>query len=422
MVGADGTRAAVTVGIMAVVAILRMVPILLMGTAPHTAGTLAGHQPMADMLHMQGMVEGGMEVVRTEDTATGLKLLPRHHTARSRLRRKDRGMGMASGKVTTAASMGDGEGTNKKEARAGTGTTAHIRRKVVRKVVHKVVRRAPMPRLPVRRVLLPAIRAHMVQLPALRLPVLRAANGITGRDRDRARDICRDLDQHRDRDIHRDLDQHRDRARDTRRDPDRHRGRARHRGRRRAVEVAGMISVVQAVRPASGTPVPVIRRRGALLLLATVCACVFPCAGARLRGRIHSVLLRLTRAFTHTLHTSGPEGGQGYPAGAQAQGGWQQGGQPGPNAAALAQQQDAYQYSGAQGGGAAPPAGGSAAPGYNSGGGAPAGGGGGSGGGGGGGGSAAGQREGDWKCPCCSALVFASKTDCFRCRAPKPPG
>ena len=282
MVGADGTRAAVMVGIMAAVAILRMVPILLMGMAPHTAGTLADHQPMADMLHMQGMVEGGMEVVRTEDTATGLKLLPRHHTARSRLRRKDRGMGMASGKVTTAASMGDGEGTNKKEAMAGTGITAHIRRKVVR----KVVRRAPMPRLPVRRVLLPAIRAHMVQLPALRLPVLRAANGITGRDRDR--------------DIRRDLDQHRDRARDTRRDPDRHRVRARHRGRRRAVEVAGMISVVQAVRPASGTPVPVIRRRGALLLLATVCACVFPCAGARLRGRIPSVLLRLTRAFTHT--------------------------------------------------------------------------------------------------------------------------
>ena len=29
-------------------------------------------------------------------------------------------------------------------------------------------------------------------------------------------------------------------------------------------------------------------------------------------------------------------------------------------------------------------------------------------------------RPGDWTCPSCSANVFASKTECFRCRTPKP--
>ena len=41
---------------------------------------------------------------------------------------------------------------------------------------------------------------------------------------------------------------------------------------------------------------------------------------------------------------------------------------------------------------------------------------------GGGGGGAVAMREGDWKCPICNALVFASKSECFKCRAPKPAG
>ena len=76
-------------------------------------------------------------------------------------------------------------------------------------------------------------------------------------------------------------------------------------------------------------------------------------------------------------------------------------------------QQDVYQYqAGAgsntmQGAAGAPPA-----QGYGTGGGGV----------GGSQGAAKEVREGDWMCPCCSALVFASKNECFRCRAPKPPG
>jgi len=46
------------------------------------------------------------------------------------------------------------------------------------------------------------------------------------------------------------------------------------------------------------------------------------------------------------------------------------------------------------------------------------------GGGGGGGGSGAGiqRRDGDWDCPQCGKMVFASKDECFSCGAPKPRG
>ena len=32
------------------------------------------------------------------------------------------------------------------------------------------------------------------------------------------------------------------------------------------------------------------------------------------------------------------------------------------------------------------------------------------------------RREGDWTCPTCSANVFASRSECFRCHTPKPGG
>ena len=31
-------------------------------------------------------------------------------------------------------------------------------------------------------------------------------------------------------------------------------------------------------------------------------------------------------------------------------------------------------------------------------------------------------RPGDWRCPSCNAMVFASKFECFKCGAPKPGG
>jgi len=37
-----------------------------------------------------------------------------------------------------------------------------------------------------------------------------------------------------------------------------------------------------------------------------------------------------------------------------------------------------------------------------------------------GGGSGAPRRDGDWNCPGCNALVFASKSECFKCHTPKP--
>merc|ERR1719221_777738 len=45
-------------------------------------------------------------------------------------------------------------------------------------------------------------------------------------------------------------------------------------------------------------------------------------------------------------------------------------------------------------------------------------------GGGGGGGGKGGpeRRDGDWDCPQCGKLVFASKDECFSCGAPKPRG
>merc|ERR1719512_364925 len=47
--------------------------------------------------------------------------------------------------------------------------------------------------------------------------------------------------------------------------------------------------------------------------------------------------------------------------------------------------------------------------------------GGGSGGGGGFGGGIQ-RRDGDWDCPACGKMVFASKEECFSCGAPKPRG
>ena len=70
-----------------------------------------------------------------------------------------------------------------------------------------------------------------------------------------------------------------------------------------------------------------------------------------------------------------------------------------------------YGGGGGYGGGAPPP--------YGGGGGYGGGFGGGGYGGGGGGGDV---RPGDWTCPSCSANVFASKTNCFKCHAPKPGG
>ncbi len=32
------------------------------------------------------------------------------------------------------------------------------------------------------------------------------------------------------------------------------------------------------------------------------------------------------------------------------------------------------------------------------------------------------RRAGDWSCPGCNALVFASRNECFKCHAPKPGG
>eukprot|EP00802_Teleaulax_amphioxeia_P018271 Tamp_18462.p2 GENE.Tamp_18462~~Tamp_18462.p2 ORF type:complete len:307 (+),score=24.66 Tamp_18462:119-922(+) len=32
------------------------------------------------------------------------------------------------------------------------------------------------------------------------------------------------------------------------------------------------------------------------------------------------------------------------------------------------------------------------------------------------------RREGDWTCPTCSANVFATRSECFRCQTPKPGG
>ena len=40
----------------------------------------------------------------------------------------------------------------------------------------------------------------------------------------------------------------------------------------------------------------------------------------------------------------------------------------------------------------------------------------------GGGGGGGDVRPGDWTCPSCGANVFASKTNCFKCHAPKPGG
>ena len=39
-----------------------------------------------------------------------------------------------------------------------------------------------------------------------------------------------------------------------------------------------------------------------------------------------------------------------------------------------------------------------------------------------GGGGGGNVRPGDWTCPSCGANVFASKTNCFKCNAPKPGG
>ncbi len=78
-----------------------------------------------------------------------------------------------------------------------------------------------------------------------------------------------------------------------------------------------------------------------------------------------------------------------------------------PTAAAVAQQQDGYNYYSAVGdnGAAAAAQGAGLAVGARP---AAAG--------------AVAMREGDWTCPVCSALVFASKTECFKCRTPKPAG
>ncbi|CAE8601001.1 unnamed protein product [Polarella glacialis] len=43
-------------------------------------------------------------------------------------------------------------------------------------------------------------------------------------------------------------------------------------------------------------------------------------------------------------------------------------------------------------------------------------------GGGGGGGGGGDSRPGDWDCPKCSAMVFASKSECFKCGEPKGGG
>merc|ERR1719277_1606373 len=32
------------------------------------------------------------------------------------------------------------------------------------------------------------------------------------------------------------------------------------------------------------------------------------------------------------------------------------------------------------------------------------------------------RRDGDWDCPRCGKMVFASKTECFACGEPKPSG
>lgn len=37
-------------------------------------------------------------------------------------------------------------------------------------------------------------------------------------------------------------------------------------------------------------------------------------------------------------------------------------------------------------------------------------------------GGRAGERPGDWTCPACGASVFGSKSACFKCSEPKPPG
>jgi len=33
-----------------------------------------------------------------------------------------------------------------------------------------------------------------------------------------------------------------------------------------------------------------------------------------------------------------------------------------------------------------------------------------------------GEYAGDWNCPECGAMVFASKNACYKCKAPKPAG
>jgi hypothetical protein len=38
----------------------------------------------------------------------------------------------------------------------------------------------------------------------------------------------------------------------------------------------------------------------------------------------------------------------------------------------------------------------------------------------GGSGGGAPRRDVDWSCPGCNALVFASKSECFKCHTPKP--
>ena len=32
------------------------------------------------------------------------------------------------------------------------------------------------------------------------------------------------------------------------------------------------------------------------------------------------------------------------------------------------------------------------------------------------------RRPGDWDCPSCSAVVFASRAECFKCKGPRPGG
>merc|ERR1719343_164902 len=39
-----------------------------------------------------------------------------------------------------------------------------------------------------------------------------------------------------------------------------------------------------------------------------------------------------------------------------------------------------------------------------------------------GGGGKDGGKPGDWDCPSCGAMVFASKSSCFKCGTPKPGG